>query len=71
MSQEVTHYNKKGQQPDSKSHDVWFLSPAALIFRLSPWELRWLMDETFCKGISLCGSSDSVHQVRFNSLESR
>lgn len=34
-----------------------------------PWELRWLMEDTFCRGMSLFGSSVIVHQVRLHTWE--
>lgn len=41
------------------------------IFLLLLWELRWLTEDTFCRGISLGGSSVIVHQVRLHTWERR
>lgn len=43
----------------------------AKVFTLLPWELRWLTEDTFCRGISLCGPSVIVHQVRLHIWERR
>lgn len=56
--------------PTCLSHDVWFYSKCCMFTRL-PWELRCLIEDTFCRGISLCGSSDRVHQVRLHTWDSR
>lgn len=35
-------------------------------FLLLPWELRWLVEDTLGRGISLWGSSERVHHVRLH-----
>lgn len=45
-------------------HSKWML-------KLLLWALRWLTEDTFCRGISLLGSAVIVHQVRLHTWKRR